>query len=259
MKPSSADIDITANGPGRRAQLRPGIRVLDPDRRRPARIVVGVAAVLAAALLLDLSVPRLFSAIEASDAVEIAEQAQAGDPRLTDQQMAHAARALQHALSWQEDADLAALLAATRLTQAERAESQAQAAPLLAMAVEAAKRAIRQSPAHPTAWALLARALEGTDARDPQFPVALARAIAVAPYDPRYLPQRIEMACRHWHRLDAATHALAAAQIRILAGRDLRLLATITKRSLGLAPVRAALAGDAGLLDRFDAIYIALP
>lgn len=233
--------------------------MFDPDRRRPARVFVAVIAVLAGVLLLALAVPRLFSAIELLDASSIAERAQSGDPRVSDAQIESAALALVHALSWQDDANLAALLASTRLIQARRTDSLEKAEPRLVQTINAARRAIRQSPAHPTAWTLLALALEARDSRDPKFPVALERAIAVATYDPRYLAQRVEMACRHWHRLDDATHRLASAEIRLVAGRDLLLLAHIAQRSFGLFQVREALAGDPALLDRFDAIYIALP
>lgn len=233
--------------------------LLDPDRRRPARLIVAAAAALAGALLLVLAIPRLLAAIELLDARSIAERVQLGDPALSPQRVEQAAMALRYALDWQDDADLAALLASVRLTQAGHADTADRSASRLAQAIEAAKRAIRLSPAHPTAWALLARALEAGNADDPQFPLALQRAIAVAPYDPRYLNQRIEMACRHWHRIDAPTRRLAAAQIRILAGRDLKTLATLARRSYGLQPVREALATNTLLLDRFDAIYMALP
>lgn len=232
---------------------------LDPDRRRPARLMVAVAAVVAGALLLTLAVPRLFSAIELADARSIAERAQLDDPKLTASQIERAAQALQHALDWQDDADLAALLASTRLAQAARTDVPESALSRLTEAAEAAKRAVRLSPAHPTAWTLLAQALQTRDPRDARFPPALARAVGVAPYDPRYLNQRVEMACRYWHLIDAPTRRLAATQIRILARRDVKALAAVAKRSYGLPPVREALADTGDLLDTFDATYIALP
>jgi tetratricopeptide (TPR) repeat protein len=232
---------------------------LDPARRRPAHLIVAAAAVLGGVLLLVLATPRLLAAIELLDARSIAERVQLGDPALSPQRIEQAAMHLRYALDWQEDPDLAALLASVRLTQAGQAETPDQSASRLAQAIEAAKRAIRLSPAHPTAWALLALALEASNARDPQFPQALQQAIAVAPYDPRYLNQRIEMACRHWHRIDAPTRRLTAAQIRLLAGRDLKALAVLARRSYGLQPVREALAANTALLDQFDAIYMALP
>jgi tetratricopeptide (TPR) repeat protein len=237
----------------------PDGRPLDPDRRRPARLIVALAAVIGGAILVALAVPRLFAAIELLDARDIAVRAQNDDPKLTAQQIESAAMALHHALAWQDDADLAALLAATRLRQAARADTPQRAAERLAQAVDAARRAIRLSPAHPTAWTLLATALEARDPDDPQFKAALQRAIDVASYDPRYLAQRVELACRYWHLIDAPTRRLAAAQIRILAERDLRRLAALAKRSYGLLPVREALAGNTALLEKFDAVYVALP
>ena len=50
----------------------------------------------------------------------IAERVQLDDPKLTAPQIEGAATALRHALDWQDDADLAALLASTRLAQAAR-------------------------------------------------------------------------------------------------------------------------------------------
>jgi hypothetical protein len=237
----------------------PEIVTEDPDRRRPARLIVALSAVIAGALLVVLAVPRLFAAIELLDARGVAERAQNEDPKLTVQQIESAATALQHALAWQDDADLAALLAATRLTQAGRAGTPQQLAQRLTQAIDAARDAVRMSPAHPTAWTLLAMGLESRDPRDPHFTAALERAIAVAPYDPRYLWQRVEMACRYWHLIDASTRRLVAAQIRILAARDLRRLAVLARQSYGLLPVREALAGDLALLEKFDALYIALP
>ncbi|HJQ55370.1 MAG TPA: hypothetical protein VJ890_00600 [Vineibacter sp.] len=226
---------------------------------RPARLLVTLIAALGGVALVMLAVPRLFAAIELLDARSVAERAQVDDPKLSNLQLDEAARALQHALAWQEDADLAALLSTVRLRQASRAETADRGAERLTQSSEAAKRAIRQSPAHPTAWTLLAMSLEASDSRQPQFIAALQRAIAVAPFDPRFLVPRVEMACRFWHRIDSPTRKLVAAEVRILAGRDLRALATLAKRSYGLEPVRAALADEPALLDHFDALYVTLP
>ncbi|HKU94593.1 MAG TPA: hypothetical protein VJR58_04925 [Vineibacter sp.] len=260
MKLSSSPTDLEIEAETREKPYPDlGFSGPDPHRRRPARLVVALMAILGGVLLLTLALPRLFSAIELLDARSIAERAEREDAKLTAQQIESAATALQHALEWQSDADLEALLAATRLTQAARADGPARAADRLAQAVEAAKRAIRLSPAHPTAWTLLALALQDLNPRDPLFLSALQRAIAVAPYDPRYLTQRVEMACRYWHLIDEPTRQRAMAEIRILAGRDLRALAALAKRSYGLQTVRDAIASDSALLERFDAIYIALP
>jgi hypothetical protein len=252
------DIEINVE-PREKSHPEADGRPLDPDRRQPARLILALAGVLGGVLLLTMAVPRLFAAIELLDARSIAERIQLDDPKLTNQQIESTALALQHALDWQDDADLAALLASTRLAQAARIDAPERATERLVQAAEAAKRALRLAPAHATAWTLLALALQTRDPRDPHFPAALQRAIAVAPYDPRYLTQRIEMACRYWHLIDEPTRRLAAAQIRILAGRDARSLAVVAKRSFGLQAVRDALADDAELLEKFDAIYIALP
>jgi hypothetical protein len=254
----ATDIDVDVE-PREKSHPEFGNLAPDPDRRRLARLLVASAAVMAGVLLLLLAVPRLFSAIELLDARSVAERAQIDDPKLSDAQIESAALALGHALEWQDDADLAALLAATRLTQATRTDTAATATVHLTQAEDAAKQAIRLSPAHPTAWAVLAQVLEARDPRAPQFTRALQRAIAVAPYDPRYLAQRIEMACRYWHLIDVPTRRLASSEIRILARRDLRALAALAQRSYGLQPVRDALSADADLLERFDAAYMALP
>ena len=260
MKLSSSPTDLEINAEAREKAFPDlGLGGLDPNRRRPARLIVALAATLGGVLLLALGVPRLFSAIELLDARSIAEHAERDASRLTAQQIESAATALQHALEWQNDADLEALLAAMRLLQAARADAPERAADRLAQASEAAKRAIRLSPAHPTAWTLLTLALQDLNPRDPLFLSALQRAIAVAPYDPRYLAQRVEMACRYWHLIDDPTRQLAMAEIHVLAGRDLRELAALAKRSYGLQAVREAIASDSALLERFDAIYIALP
>ncbi|MCW5744730.1 MAG: hypothetical protein KIT36_00835 [Alphaproteobacteria bacterium] len=253
----TTDIEIDVE-PREKSHPELDLRPVDPDRRRPARLFVAGAAVAGGLLLLSLAVPHLFSAIELLDARSVAERAQLDDPKLTNPEIESAAAALLHALEWQDDADLAALLAATRLTQAARATTPEAAGQRLKQAIEAAKAAIRLSPAHPTAWTLLATSLEASDPRNPQFVAALQRAIAVAPYDARYLAQRVEMACRYWHLIDQPTRQLVAAQIHILAGRDMPALAALAKRSYGLLPVRESLAGDPALLERFDAIYITL-
>ncbi|TWT14982.1 hypothetical protein [Reyranella sp. CPCC 100927] len=233
---------------------------LDPDRRRPARLFVALVAMLGGVMLLALGIPRLLAAIELLDARSIAERAVVNDTTVANPQIESAALALQHALQWQDDADLMALLAAVRLAQAGRAaDDAALAAERLSQAAEIARRAIRQSPAHPTAWTILALALQARDPRDPLFATALQRAIAVAPFDPRYLVQRIEMACRYWHLLDEPARQLALAEIRALADRDLRTLVALAKRSYGLPAVRDALANDPALLEKFDAAYIAPP
>lgn len=258
LSPPSTPIEIDAET---REKAFPGLGFTgpDPNRRRPARLIVAVMATLGGVLLLALAIPRLFSAIELLDARDIAERAEREESKLTAQQIESAATALQHALEWQNDADLEALLAATRLAQAARTDVPARVTERLVQASEAAKRAIRLSPAHPTAWTLLALAQQDLNPRDPLFLSALQRAIAVAPYDPRYLAQRVELACRYWHRIDDPTRQLAMAEIRVLADRDLRGLAALAKRSYGLQAVRDAIASDSVVLERFDAIYIALP
>ncbi|QQS10596.1 MAG: hypothetical protein IPK81_13070 [Rhodospirillales bacterium] len=253
----------------------PGSRVdvdIDPAdhpeaRRRGPRarprgavaLAVGAVAVAGGLALGAMAVPRLLAAIELGDSRSIAERAELRDESLTDHQIDDAALALERSLDWNADADLAALLAAARLGQAARPTQAPLVEKRLAQAEAAARRAIAASPAHPTAWALLALAIDARDPDDPALPRVLERALAVAPFDPRYLEQRIEVACRLWHRVDDRTRATAAEQIRMFAGRDLDRLAAIAKRTFGLLPVRESLAPAPDLLRRFDSIYIRLP
>ncbi len=109
MKLSSSPRDAVTEPADKPHPVLERYYALDPERRRPARLIVASIAVLAGVLLLLLAVPRLFAAIELLDARSTAERAEVDAAKLTAAQLESTAGALRHALEWQDDADLAAL------------------------------------------------------------------------------------------------------------------------------------------------------
>lgn len=251
---SRVDVDIDPADHPEARQRGPRARP-----RGAVALAVGAVAVAGGLALCAMAVPRLLAAIELGDSRTIAERAELRDETLTDHQIDDAAIALERALDWNPDSDMAALLAATRLGQAARPTQAPLIEKRIGQAEAAARRAIDLSPAHPTAWALLAMAVDARDPDDPSLPAIVARSLSVAPYDPRYLEQRIDLGCRQWHKFDDRGRAIAAEQIRMLAVRDIDRLAAIAKRTFGLLPVRESLAPAPELLRKFDSVYIRLP
>jgi hypothetical protein len=176
---------------------------------------------------------------------------------LSPSDLAHASSALVGAMRWDHDARYAAALASAKLIEAGRAKDRAGAEPLLRHAADAARAAVSVSPAHPYAWALLAQALHLLDPDDPAVVRALRQSIVTAPYEPRQLEPRVDLAGRHWEQLDPRTKALAAMQIVTLAQRRPDRLAWFAHQGRSLGAYREALASTPALRAAFDRAYVA--
>lgn len=224
----------------------------------PRLIVCGVA-LLGGLLLIVLAVPRLGAALELARAKPVYDRVLAGDAGIDDATLQAATDALQRGFKWSSEPNLGIMLAQLYKIQADRTADPALANQRRAQAADAARATIRVSPSSLIAWVVLAASLDARNSRDPELLPALTRAIHVAPYDPRLRALRISLAMRHWPRLDPATQALAAVQIRRAAGVDPRALALQAREYLGLPAVRAALKDDAPLHARFNDVYQSLP
>jgi len=248
--------DVRPDGRSRRSSGR----MAGPEHlRHKLSLPLGIIAVVGGLALGAMALPHLFAAIAVFQAQPIAERYIAGERGLYASDITHAAERLEFALSLAPDADTALMLADLRLWQARRATDTKLIVAHAEQSVEAAKAAVRRAPAHPAAWAALAEALEVLTQGDASVIAPLARALQVAPYDPRRRDVRVELAMRHWQALPPAAQRAAGPQIIAMARADVGTLAKVAKQNLGLGAVRAALAADADLARRFDAAYVALP
>jgi hypothetical protein len=237
-------------GERKRGPEHPGHRLALP---------LGIVAIVGGLALGAMALPHLFSAIAVYQARSTAERYIAGERGLFASDVAYAAERLEVALSLAPTADTALMLADLRLWQARRATDAKLAVEHARLSVDAAKAAVRSAPAHPAAWTALAEALDLLTQGDPSVVAPLARALQVAPYDPRRRDARVELAMRHWEALPPEARQAAGPPFIAMARADIGALARLTKRNLALSATRAALAGDPELARRFDAAYIALP
>lgn len=248
--------DVRPDGRARRSSGRnPG-----PEHvRHPLALALGIIAVVGGLALGAMALPRLLAAIAVFQAQPIVERYVGGERGLYPSDVETAAQRLEFALSLAPDADSALLLADLRLWQARRATDDKLINSRAQQSVEAARVAVRNAPAHPAAWAALAEALDVLTQGGAAVAAPLARALQVAPYDPRRRDVRVDLALRHWQSLTPEAQRAAAPQIIAMARADLNALAKLAKQNLGLGPVRAALAADPALAQRFDAAYVAQP
>jgi hypothetical protein len=247
--------DIKPDGRSRRSG-----RAAGPEHvRHPLSLALGVVAVVGGLALGVMALPRLLAAIVVLQAQPITERYIAGERGLLATDIARAAERLEFALDLAPDASTALMLADLRLWQARRATDAALIVSHAQQSVEAAKVAARHAPAHPAAWTVLAEALDVLTQGDAAVIAPLARALQVAPYDPRRRDARVVLALRHWQALPPEAQRAAGPPIVATARTDINGLARLAKQTLGLGAVRIALADDPALAQRFDAVYIALP
>ncbi len=249
---------VTDIRPDRRS--RRGRRGAGPEHpRHKLALALGIIAIVGGVALGAVALPHVFAAIAVLQAQSTAERYIAGERGLYASDVAYAGERLEFALSLAPDADTALMLADLRLWQARRATDNKLAVEHAQQSVDAAKVAVRRAPAHPAAWTALAEALEVLAPGDPSVIEPLARALQVAPYDPRRRDARVDMAMRHWEALPPQAQRAAGPPIIAMARADIGALAKLTKQNLALGATRAALAADPELARRFDAVYVALP
>lgn len=247
--------DVRPDGRARRGGGAPG-----PEHvRHPLAMALGIIAVVGGLALGAMALPRLLAAIAVFQAKPTAERYINGELGLDPPEIGVAAEQLEFALSLAPDADSALILADLRLMQAKRASDEKVIVAHARQSVEAARVAVRGAPAHPAAWAALAEALDVLNRGDASVVAPLARALEVAPYDPRRRDVRVELALRHWQSLTPRAQQAAGPQIIAMARADVAQLAKLARQNLGLGAVRAALAADPALAQRFDSVYLAQP
>jgi len=223
------------------------------------RLIVAGVALLGGLLLIVLAVPRLGAALELARAKPVYDRLQNHDAGVDDAALQAAIEALRKGFERSSEPYLGTMLAYLYKAQADRTTEPALANQRYAQAADVARATLRVSPSNLIAWVLLAASLDARDPRDPAAVAALTRAIHVAPYDPRLRDLRISLAMRHWPRLDPATRALAAFQIKRAAQLDPRALAIQAREYLGLPAVHESLQDDPALRTRFNTAYQALP
>lgn len=248
------------------SDLRPDVRSRRGGRRggpehlrHRLSLPLGIIAIIGGLVLGAMAIPHVLAAIAVLRAQPVAERYISGEQGLNPADVEHAGERLQFALSLAPDADTALLLADLRLWQARRATDPKINIAYAQQSVDAAKVAVRHAPAHPAAWTALADALDVLNPGDASVVAPLARALEVAPYDPRRRDARVELAMRHWPALPPQAQQAAGPPIVAMARINVEALARLAKQNLGLGAVRGALAADAELARRFDAAYVALP
>ena len=247
--------DIRPDGRARRSSRKAG-----PEHvRHKFSLLLGVIAVAGGLALGAMALPRLLAAIAVIQAQPVAESFVAGERGLFPGEIETAAERLEFALSLAPDADSALILADLRLVQARRNTDEKIIDQRAQQSIDAAKIAVRNAPAHPAAWAALAEAIDVLSRGGEAVVPPLMRALEVAPYDPRRREVRIWLALRHWQSLTPQAQQAAGPQIIAMARTNINALAKLAKQYLGLGAVRAALALDPALAQRFDAVYVALP
>ncbi|MBV9835627.1 MAG: hypothetical protein JO055_14520 [Alphaproteobacteria bacterium] len=228
--------------------------------RHTLSLPLGIIAIVGGLVLGAMALPHIFAAIAVLQAQPTVERYISGEQGLFAADIESAAERLEFALDLAPDADTALLLADLRLWQARRATDAKTNIAFARKSVDAAKIAVRHAPAHPVAWSILADATDVLMPGDPAVAAPLARALEVAPYDPRRRNVRVELAMRHWPALPPRAQQAAGPLIVAMARNNVEALARLAKQNLGgLAAVRGSLAGDAELARRFDAAYVALP
>lgn len=245
--------------PERSASRRSG-RSKGPEHlRHPLALPLGIIAVVGGLVLGAMALPHAVAALAVLQAQPIVERYVSGEQGLNAPEVAIASERLEFALSLAPDADTAVLLADLRLWQARRAIDEKAGIAAAQQSVDAAKIAVRNAPAHPVAWTVLADALDVLSPGDAAVVAPLSRALIVAPYDPRRRDVRVTLAMRYWQALSPAAQQATVPPIVAMARTNVETLARLAKQTLGLSAVRGALTVDVELARRFDAAYVALP
>lgn len=233
-----------------------------PDKTPRSRSgwLLALAAVLGAAALAVLSVPRIAAALQAIPAVEtLGKLNRVGTLPPDVAELATARQSLALAQHWQNDAALATELARIDLILATRqVQSGQDAKPLLESTIAMARHALHGNPAQARAWQILSEAIFLRDGlADPKLVDYFSQSLEASPYDFSLALNQVWMATLLWDRLEPRTRALAAAQMRVVVQRfKLETLVGIAKQLGNPNPAREALSGDRELRERFEALYL---
>ncbi len=209
-----------------------------------------------------LSVPRIFAALyawPAGDVIIGLDKINSPPPDVPD--LAAARQNLQLAQIWQKDATLAVELARIDLVLATRQlRSGLDAKPLLDETIETVRDALHRFPAQARGWLILSEATLARDgATAPKLAEYLAESLRASPHDIWLASDRVWLSILLWDRLDQATRASAAMQMRsVIQFHGIDRLARLAKLIGDPEPVRQALSDDQALRQRFEAIYLQL-
>ena len=120
-------------------------------------------------------------------------------------------------------------------------------------------QALRLAPGEPRAWALLAQLRYLRDPEDAAVPAILARAIAAAPGDQRFIRLRVDIGLRVWDLADDKARQAIAHDARWLAQADVPGFVSLVRYGASIAAARDALASDLALRQRVEALYLQSP
>lgn len=220
------------------------------------RLTVIVLAGLAGTLLIALATPRFVSGLLiASESGVIGSLSDGGIPSAQD--LERAENAYQTALLWFPEGTSAAHLGAIRYAEARVAGFQTDdGRRLLDLSIATNRWAVEMNPVQPFAWTQMVEAtlhLHGITADiDPLFNAA----IATAPYSPKLVWQRAQLALSLWPFLGPQTRDLAMTQFRAAGRADVADLARLAHARTAGAIVRPALEADPEIRERFDRYYL---
>jgi len=232
-------------------------------KRSYATFLFAVGALLMAAALVVLAVPRVIAGIYAVPAREVIGALNQGGrvsvPIASD--LVIARQALHMAQAWQNDAVLAIELARIDLLLAARDINSGQdGRQLLDEVIEVAQDGLRRAPAQARGWMILA---EATLARDgvaaPKLVDYLTASLNASPYDVWLAPNRAWLAMMLWDRLDARARELGGLQMLLVVKNwNLEILLRIAKQVGDPNPAREGLSVDPALRQQFEAAYFRL-
>lgn len=209
-------------------------------------------------VLLALAVPRLVAAVTELPGRSVVSEVRGGAP-LESAVLASAARSLQGANRWVEEAERWSALGLVQLVQANRAAAGSPAwAALLRESRAASRRSVALNPAMGYAWIRLAQVEFYLGGVTPEMVRALEMGYRTTRYDRRAAFIQAELALTAWSRLNDTALAAATEQFGYAVRRDARRLARLAERRRAAPIIRRAIRSDPVLLRRFDRALLEL-
>lgn len=221
---------------------------------------LGLVLVSAAAgvLLLALAVPRFMAAaISAPYDQSLRDMAEAETAGAVSPAAVKAAAASRvRSLRWLDSPRAWTDLGALQLDQAEMAGfATARGRELADRSLDSHRRGLALDPAQPYAWLRLAHAEFVHNGVTPALNPTLQMSVRTAPYEPRLVLQRLDLAFTAWPMLDKTSRALMNEQIMIAARFYEKKLALLARRHQALDILAEALRDEEGLYRRVGFYY----
>lgn len=220
-----------------------------------ARLYAMLVAAAFGIVLVGLAIPRFVGGLVVSPFDETLRALGRGET-VSDGDLRIAARSRETALKWYDNARWEADLGALNYTLARRLPlGSAERAELVAAAIERDRRAVARTPSAAIPWLRLAQAQVERDGLAADVAPYLRMSYRTAPYDPRMVMPRLQLAMTVWNDLPDDLRETANAQIRLAMDWFPRELVQVTRSRRRLAEVRSALGAGTEARARFNLLY----